>query len=184
MNRTVRLSIFLVISIIVWWSITDYYNDNVQLQQAKSKRYTEIFMNEFEMTAMDNNGKPAYTLSGNYMERYNDSNDSEIRQPVFHLLQENGQWKVSAGHATVNDINETIQLKNNVVMQQQNIEPAVFIRTQNLLVHTKTQIAQTRSLVDITQGKSHLKSNGMIFNNVTGELELSSNVNGYYVPYD
>ena len=69
-------------------------------------------------------------------------------------------------------------------MQQKNIEPAVTIRTQNLLINTKTQIAQTSAMVDITQGKSHLNSTGMVFNNITSSLELSSKVNGYYLPHE
>ena len=77
-----------------------------------------------------------------------------------------------------------IQLKDNVLMQQQNIEPAVTIRAQNMLINTKTQITQTQAAVDITHGKSRIKSNGMIFNNITSELELTSNVNGHYLPYD
>ncbi len=184
MKHAVSLSIFFALAIIVLWSITEKYDDDNQLQQPESKLYAEIFMNEFEMTSMNENGKPDYILSGKRLERSNDSDDTEIQQPVFHLLQENDQWKVSADSAIINDKKETIQLKNNVVMQQQNIEPAITIRTQKLLIHTKTQIAKTKALVDITQGQSHLKSNGMIFNNVTSELELSSNVNGYYLPHD
>ena len=69
-------------------------------------------------------------------------------------------------------------------MQQKNIEPAITIHAQNLLIYTDTQISETQSPVEITRGKSHIKSNGMIFNNITSELELLSSVNGYYLPYD
>ncbi len=141
-------------------------------------------MNEFEITAMNEFGEPGYILNGSHLQRNAGSDDTEIQQPVFQLLQEGNQWTVIAEHATVNDKNETIQLKNNVVMQQQNTVPAITIRTQYLLIHTRTQIAQTDELVDITQGSSRMRSNGMIFNNFTSELELSSNVNGYYQPHD
>ena len=69
-------------------------------------------------------------------------------------------------------------------MQQQDIEPITTIRTQTLTIHTKTQIVKTRAAVTVTQGNSELKSNGMVFNNITSQLELSSNVNGYYLPHD
>ena len=69
-------------------------------------------------------------------------------------------------------------------MQQQNSEPAVSIRTETLLVHTKTQIAQTQALINFTKGLSQVKSKGMIFNNITSELELLSNVSGYFSPYE
>ncbi len=184
MKHIVSLSIFLVLATIVWWSITTDYSTTDQLQQAQSKQYVEVFMNQFEMTAMDENGKPGYILNGMQLQRFKGSDNAEIMRPVLQLLQENRQWKVSADKAIINDSNETLKLINNVVMQQQNIEPAVTIRTQNLLINSSTQIAQTQAQVDITQGQSRLKSKGMIFNNITSELELSSNVNGYYLPYD
>lgn len=183
MKTPISLGIFLFLAIFVWWSITENYEDQ-QTQQAKSTSYIEIFMNEFEITAMDDSGSPSYILNGSHLQRHNDSDETEVQQPVFNLLQEKGQWTINADNAIINDKNNTIQLKNNVIMQQQNIEPAVTIRTQQLLIHTKTQIAQTQARVNITQGQSLLQSDGMIFNNITSELELSSNVSGYYVPYD
>lgn len=184
MKRYISLSLFLFSAIIAWWTITDDYNDGESLQQPKNKEFVEIFMNEFEMTAMDDSGKPSYKMNGSHLQRFNDSDKTEIQQPIFHLLQTQNQWVISADTATINDNEETIQLNNNVVMQQKNIEPSITIRTQNLLIHTKTQIAQTEAVVDITQGNSHLNSTGMIFNNVTSALELSTKVNGYYLPYE
>lgn len=184
MKRIVSLSIFIVLVIIVLWSITSNYNTSDQLQQAKSRRYVEIFMNEFEMTSMDENGAPDYLLNGVHLQRYNDSDNTEIRQPVLQLLRKDRQWKVSAEKAIFNHSNDTLQLIDNVIMQQQNIEPAVTIRTQNLMINTTTKIAKTRAHVDITQGNSRIQSNGMIYNNITSELELSSSVNGHYVPYN
>ena len=181
MKGPLSLIIFLFLAIIAWWSITEKHEEE-QLQQGKS--YVEIFMNEFEITTMGENGLPNYILNGSHLQRYNDSDETEVQQPVFNLLQESGQWKISADNAIINDKNETIQLNNNVIMQQQNIEPAITIRTQRLLINTKTQIAQTQTQVNITQGQSLLKAKGMIFNNLTSELELLSNVSGYYLPYD
>ncbi len=183
MKGPLSLIIFLFLAIIAWWSITEKHEEE-QLQQAKRKSYVEIFMNEFEITTMNENGSPNYILNGSYLQRYNDSDETEVQKPVFNLLQKNGQWKISADNAIINDKNETIQLNNNVIMQQQNIEPAITIRTQRLLINTKTQIAQTQTQVNITQGQSLLKAKGMIFNNLTSELELLSNVSGYYLPYD
>jgi lipopolysaccharide export system protein LptC len=158
MTQLISLIVFIAVAFIAWWSTMSDFGDDDLLQQAQSKRYVEIFMNDFEMTAMDDNGAPVYILNGNRLERFNDSDETRIEQPVFHLLESDKQWRISADFALVNDKKETIQLKENVLMQQQNTEPAVTIRTQNMLIHTKTQIAQTQAQVDITQGKSQLTS--------------------------
>lgn len=182
MKRLITLVVFIALPIVAWWSTTDDFGGDDLFQQIQSRHYVEIYMNDFEMTAMNESGTPAYILNGNLLERYNDSDESRIEQPVFHLLDPDKQWRVSADFAIVNDENDTIQLTDNVLMQQQNIEPAITFRTQSMLIHTKTQIAQTQAPVDITQGESQLKSTGMIYNNITSELELLSSVNGFYIP--
>lgn len=184
MKSFISLSIFFVIAIIAWWTITKDFNNDDQSGLAKSKQYIEMFMNEFEMTAMNETGTPNYILKGSHLERYNDTDETLVRQPVFRILEANNQWKINADSAIINDRNETLLLKDNVVMQQQNIEPSITIRTQRLMIQTKEQIAKTKARVEITHGGSLMTSNGMIFNNLTSELELSSNVSGYFVPDD
>lgn len=183
MKRLISLAIFVAVAIIAWWSTSRYFDED-DLAPDQSPRYVEVFMNEFEMTTMNESGTPAYTLNGKYLERYNDSDDTKVELPVINMLESGKQWIVTAEYALLNEKKNTIQLKNNVVMQQKNTEPTVTIRTQSMLFHTKTQIAQTKEQVDITQGKSQLKSTGMIYNNKTSELELTSSVSGYYLPYE
>ena len=184
MKQVFSLSIFLCLAVIAWWSITADYSDDDQTPSAYSGQFAEMFMKEFEMTAMNEDGKPGYIMNGSYLQRNTGSNDTMIQQPMFHLLQGNNQWKVIADQAIVNDKKETIQLKHNVVMQQLNSKPAITIRTQYLSIQTKTQIAQTHEQVKITKGGSEMTSEGMVFNNITSELELSSSVNGHYSPHD
>ncbi len=184
MTRLISLVGFLGVAIIVWWSATGNFGDNALLQTPQSEHYIEIFMNDFEIVTMDDNGTPAYKLNGKQLKRYNDSDQAEIELPVFYLLDTKSPWIVSADSALVNNKNNTITLKDNVLMQQKNSEPAITIRTQSLRIHTKTQIAQTQAQVAITRGKSQLTSSGMIYNHITSKLELNANVSGFYLPYE
>ena len=208
MKGIISLSIFIILAVVAWWTITTDYSLDNQPQQASTARFIEAYMNDFEMTVMDATGSPSYTLKGTHMEKFNDSDETNIQQPVFQLLQSATQWRISADSAIANDKHETIQLTNNVVMQQQNVAPksldanlgtdvitskeidsdsiksAITIRTPNLLIHTKKQTAITQAPVIITQGRSKLNSNGMTYNNITSELELSSNVRGSLNPND
>ncbi len=107
MNQVLNISIFLVLAFISLWSITTDYNKTNQLESPANKVYAEIFMDKFEMISMDEQGKPDYILTGLRLLRYSNSDNTEIKQPVFQLLQENKQWKVSADKALINDKNET-----------------------------------------------------------------------------
>ncbi len=181
MKRLISLLVFIAVAIAVLWSTTSNYSEDDPLQQKQNATFVEVFMKDFEMTVMNEYGQPAYRLHGAHFERYNDSDENRIEQPVFHLLGADRQWLITADFALLNNNTNTVQLKNNVLMQQKNIEPATTIRTQSMLIHTKTQIAETLAPVDITQGKSQLTSNGMIYNNKTSELKLLSNVSGFYL---
>ncbi len=180
----ISLGIFILIAIVAWWTITSNENIGGQAKQANANHFVTAYMNDFEMTAMDATGSPGYTLKGEYMEKFNDSDETRIQQPVFQLLQTDKQWKISADSAIVHDKNETIQLNSNVIMQQQNVATEITIHTTDLLIHTRKQIAETEAIVSITQGNSKLSSNGMIFNNITNELELTSNVHGNIISND
>ena len=183
MKRLISLVIFVIVAIIAWWSTSRYFGEG-DLTPEPSPRYIEIFMNEFEMIVMNESGEPAYTLNGKHLERYNDSDDTRIDLPVINMLESGNEWLITADFALLNDKTNTIQLRDNVFMQQQNIEPAATIRTQSMTINTETQIAQTDVKVEFTQGNSQLTSTGMIYNNKTSELELTSSVNGHYLPYE
>ena len=184
MKRSISLGLFIVMCIAVWWSITDDFIEGDKIQITKGKRYVELFMNGFVLTAMDETGRPSYRMNGTRMERYNNSDITEIQQPVLHLLEQENQWLISADIAQLNSKNDTIQLEKNVIMLQQNVEPAMTIRTQKMLIYNQTQIAKSKSPVNITQGISHIKSTGMIYNHKTNKLELTSRVRGEYLPYE
>lgn len=184
MKHFVSLSIFIIIAIVVWWSITEDFTEPSSSTANKNQNYAEIFMNEFEMTVMDDDGVPDFTLHGSHLSRDADSDDTNIRHPVFELLRQENQWHIVADTAVVNDKTETVQLNDNVIMRQKNVDPAVIIHTQTMLIHTDTQIARTEALVELTRGDSKMRSNGMIYDNNNNELELLSDVNGYYLPDD
>ncbi len=186
MQQAINLSAFLCLAILTWWTLTT--DDSDQFEQTNNKKYVELFMNDFEMISMNESGKPNYTLNGTRLERHANSNDTEIQQPVIHLLQEDNQWEVVAEQATINHKADTIQLTNNVVMHQRNNNPdntpGITIRTQRLVINTKTQVIETTAMVNLTRGQSKLHSKGMTFNNMTNLLEFSSNVNGHYFAND
>jgi len=184
MKRSISLTLFIFMCIIVIWTITSDHGDDGEKDLVKSKRYIELFMNEFELISMDKEGKPSYQMTGTQLKRYNNSDDTEVTKPVLHILQPDRQWLIQADTAFFNSKNNTIRLKDNVLMQQQNVTPAVNLRTQTMLVNTETQIAQTKAHVNIIKGNSTLNSDGMIYNNVTSELKLLSRVNGFYEPYE
>ena len=66
-------------------------------------------------------------------------------------------------------------------MLQKNTVDPLKLETSKMRFNTRTQIAHSDKQVDITQGTFSMRSNGMIFNNKNGNLELLAGVHGSYV---
>lgn len=175
------LSIFIIVAIIAWWSVSEKTRQDKKLQSVTNQPYLQAFMNNFKLTSIDISGKTDYTLTGTRLERYNNSDNANLTQPVFNLLQTGNQWRITADTAIINQQNTLITLQDNVVMQQKNTPQTIKVTSQRMQINTGKQIIRTRDPVQITQGLSTVHSIGMIFYNRKHILELQSKVNGYYV---
>ena len=147
----------------------------------KDPHFVDAYARDFTMYSMNKDGQPYYMLTAELMEHYNDSGESEITQPVFNIDKEGNAWVISARRGIIDDSNIWVTLKGNVVMLQNNTEEPLQLNTSKMRFNTQTQIAHSDKRVDITQGALSLKSNGMVFNNKTGNLELLAGVSGIYV---
>jgi len=175
------LTVFIIIAIIAWWSVSEKTRQDKTLQGTTNQPYLQAFINNFKLTSIDISGKADYTLTGSRLERYNNSANATISQPIFNFLQPGKQWKITADTAIINQENTLINLQDDVVMQQKNTPQAIKVTSQHMQINTRKQITSTSSPVQITQGLSTIHSTGMIFYNRKHILELNSNVNGYYV---
>jgi LPS export ABC transporter protein LptC len=146
--------------------------------------FVDLFMRNFTLTAMNEDGKPGYTLQASYFEHYNDGSPSRLEKPVIQLLQDKNNWVITARSGQFDKDNNLIILHDDVVMQQQQVDVPVQAETSQLEINTSSQVARTDHQVNITQGKLELESRGMILNNSTGEFELLASVRGNYVQAD
>ncbi len=181
MKTSISFLVFICAALVIWWSLTTTDKQDETLPSARKQPFIEIFMNDFKITALNSFGKADYTLTGERLERYNNSNNAIITQPVFNFLQENSRWLITADKATVNEKRNLITLTDNVVMQQQQKPQAILIRSELMYINTAQQTAYTRTAVDIRQGQSRIQSIGMTYNNKRSKLVLKSDVHGYYL---
>jgi len=174
----VTLFIITVTALLFWWNQTD--NNIIASSQLTEPHYVDTFIRDFTLTAMDEKGVPGFTLKASYMEHYHDDDNSLITRPVFHLLQADAEWIITADHGEINASHNWIKLQGNVVLQQKNAADPFQLKTELLTVDTNKQIAKSNQAVQILRGQLHLKSRGMILNNKTGQLELLAKVKGVY----
>jgi LPS export ABC transporter protein LptC len=183
-KRLLTLSIIVFIALAFWGLQNfDEQKDNTASNEVDS-HFVDLFMHDFTLTAMNENGNPGYTLQASYFEHYNDGSNSLIEKPVIHLLQDSNSWVITAKSGEIDKDNNLIILHDDVLMQQQQTDTPVQIETSQLKINTTSQIARSDQPVNIVQGKLKLKSKGLILNNSTGVFELLASVKGNYVQAD
>lgn len=179
MKTQFTLVTLIIIALIGIWSILkDPEEAPVAVEDA---HFVDAYVKDFTMFSMDEHGQPYYTLTAQLMEHFNDTGESDITQPVFNFSKDEKEWVISAKRGKIDKDNIWVTLSDDVVMLQKNTNNPILLKTSKMKFNTKTQTAKSNKPVDITQGDMSLKSNGMIFHNITGNLELLAGVNGIYV---
>ena len=179
MKTQFTLLTLVIIAMMGVWSVLQAPDEAPAI--AGDPHFVDAYAIDFTMLSMNKDGQPYYTLTALLMEHYNDTGESEVTQPVFNMNREDKAWVISAKRGIIDDDNIWVTLNDDVVMLQKNADNPMQLKTSRMRFNTKTQIAESNKQVDITQGTLSLKSNGMIFNNLTGNLELLAGVNGIYV---
>ncbi|MDH5611099.1 MAG: LPS export ABC transporter periplasmic protein LptC [Gammaproteobacteria bacterium] len=181
MKRLVSLSIIAIAALIFWGSKIWENKQVINTLESSDPHYINVFIRDFTITAMDENGQPAYILKANKLEHYNDNEYAVIEAPVIELTQGEHHWMISARSGEIDDTNQRITLLGEVILQQQNKPQPIRLETEQLEIDTRQQTAKSTQTVNITQQKFNLQSTGMILNNASGKLELLNSVKGNYV---
>lgn len=181
MKTLLGIAILVTIALVTWWSVSSRNNQDTTLVGNKNQPYLEVFINDFRIISINADGQTDYTLKGLHLERFNNSDDATISQPVIRLLQPGNQWLITADKAIINQKKNMITLNENVIMQQQNQPDALVISSSTMNINTAIQTAFTDSGVMIKQGISEMHARSMLFNNIENQLKLDTDVHGFYL---
>ena len=180
MKRLFSLSIIIIAALIFWGSQTWENKRAINSLESSDPHYVDVFIRDFTITSMDDNGQPAYTLKAKRLEHYSDSEYAVIDEPVIQLTQGKHHWLISSKIGEIDDNNQRIILRGEVVLLQQGKQQPIQLETEQLEIDTRQKIAKSTQTVSIIQHTFNLQSEGMILNNATGQLELLNNVEGSY----
>jgi LPS export ABC transporter protein LptC len=167
---------------LAFWGMQSYKKkQDVTASDTVKSHFVDLFMRDFTLTAMNEKGVPGHTLQASYFEHYNDNTNAHLEKPVIHLLQTENNWVISAETGEINDKQNQIILRENVIMTQLETEFPIQITTSQMEIDTSRQIAKTDQPVHIAQKGLKLQSKGMILNNLSGRFELLADITSTYV---
>jgi LPS export ABC transporter protein LptC len=137
------------------------------------------FLNNFEMSETDVNGKLAWTLEGEKLEKYPNSLRSEVTNPKMNIKSsENSFWIIQARHALDPDsLFKTIYLTDNVIFNKYDSkeENEVNIQTTKAIIYPDQEIIETSEFATIITPNSKTTGNGVIADMKKGQVKILSN---------
>jgi lipopolysaccharide export system protein LptC len=146
---------------------------------AGNARNTEpdYIVDNFSFVRMAENGQPRYVVSGKRLTHHPIGDVSEIEQPVLQsMATEHPRMTMRADRARVLHQQDQVDLIGNVDV----VRPAtptskpMRIRTPELTVLPDEEIMKTDQPITMTIGAASVSGTGMVANNATQQIHLSS----------
>lgn len=145
----------------------------------------DYYVEKFNMVRMSETGQAQYNISGMRLTHNPADDTAAIKLPVVNNLSRDRPPMTSvAERAMVDRNNSKIHMYDNVNIDR----PATaasehfHLKSDYLLILPDDDVMQTDGPVEITLGRSKLTGTGMLANNATRQLRLTSNVHATYQP--
>jgi len=169
------LSVFLVL---IWLEST--LSNAVDFDKIdESDTETNHFLNDFSIEQTDGDGNIKWTLDGDRLEKFPNSDRSEVINPKMYVKSsEESSWRVTASHALDPDSEfNTIYLTDNVKFEKKSMaeETEVFITTTRAIIYPEEDKVETDAFATIITPNSKTTGDGVIANIKEGYVKILAN---------
>lgn len=187
MNLRLAVVIFVLLSLAgaSIWLKNDHHDDidSETVKKKKQRHVADYYMENFEMTTMNDKGRPSSLLISNKMLHYPDDDSTELNKPVMTMYREVGKpWIISAERGWIAADNKLILLSGNVVISRHSgpNNRAVKLYTERLRIHPKADFAETDQPVTMISENRKTTAIGMRAYIRDGQLQLLNDVRVHY----
>ena len=145
----------------------------------------EGIMENFEALRTDPAGQPQYRLSARRLKHYSGNKLTELEAPRFVQLDpEAGEVRAMAREATVSADGEEVDLRGDVVVERaaRPGQPAMTLRTAQLLVYPERDLLRAPGTVEIQDGVQSVRAGAMEYDASQRIIKLSGRVQARYLP--
>lgn len=145
----------------------------------------DFYMESFETTVMDSQGRPSRRLAADYMAHFPDTDTKEFAEPYLVLYRQRGNpWHVTSDRAWVSADDDVMLLLGDVhIWRDDDVGVRELdIKTEDLRVLPQTNYAETEKPVVIGTPTSETHSVGMKAYLEESRLELLADVETLIAP--
>lgn len=180
------LLIVLALALLSWWFQRQASSPAPAVEGGAHR--VDYSMSDFEVTVMDEAGRPRHQLDALAMRHYGDDDSAELEQPslLLHRTLADGtaeRWRLQSERAQLHQGGERVLLEGRVVMQR--LDPAgrvtLELETRDLRVEPRLQRAESDAAVEIREGRGTTRAKGLKIDLKAGQIELLAAVRGDYV---
>ncbi len=162
-GKLFMLLLLLAIGIWAWWH--NQQQPRIQTyEKFISEQKLDYFIEDFSVTTMTAEGKPARILTANMMKHFRDTGISKLEQPFFSTFDQSSLvWEVESERGELSEDGETLLLSGQVRMDRSasaNVR-AIHISTSNLRVKLDLDYAETDDAVKITSDADWVQGIGL-----------------------
>ena len=178
--RAVLGLVLLAAALLSGWSLwrNRVVDEDVRAESGRSG----YVLREFELTALDKQGKESFTLRAPKLEETPGAKTMDLTTPLFLLPDKHGKyWEVRSRTGWVSEAREEVRLRGQVHVQgpRDDARP-VDLRTEQLNVFPETNRATSAAAVSITQPGLTMNGKGLQANLDTKRFVLKSQVRTQY----
>ena len=157
------LALLLAIGGWAWWHNQQQADAPIR-QQAPPAHELDYFIEDFSVTTMTPQGKPARTLAARKLDHFRDTGVTRLEQPLFHVYNQSAaNWRVASEQGEVSADGKSLILSGAVEINRSATPKirAMHISTSNLRINADQDYAETDDAVRITSDKGWVQGIGM-----------------------
>lgn len=156
------------------------------VQQTITQQRSGYVLHDFELIALDENGKESFAVKAPYMQETPGARTLELQSPLFLLPASDTpgeHWRLRADSGWVSDDQEEVRLRGDVVGNSPDNGPRqLTMNTGRLNVYPRQRRATSDDVVTLVQPGSTMTGRGMEALLSENRVTLQSEVKGRYAP--
>lgn len=152
---------------------------------APSSARSDYILENFELTALDEEGKESFSVQAPRLERDPRGKSLTINLPRFSFPdQDGGRWLATSQSAWVAEKGVEVRLNDKVEMigPPTPLGDRTRFNTEHLQIFPKQELALSQDLVTVSRADSILRGTGLRADMKTHHIQLLANVKGRYAP--
>ncbi len=183
-KRHITLWVVLLLALLSLW-VQRQEDQGLEQSEDGDALVMDYSLTDFEITAMDETGRPKHRLQGESMIHYAETDYAELVRPHLKVYGEAGAGPMSldADLAMVYEGGESVLLQGEVRMLRPDAHSGhvMEVQTRDVWFYSESELAETSEKVTILDARGTTTAKGMKINLKAGTMELLASVRGEYV---